>query len=419
MRASDVFKPQGTPTVTLVKEPIDQRASQRFDNAIEDGGKLIRVIGPSKSGKTVFVTYKRGTGDIIRVSASGVKEGADLWTRVLASAGGADQVVKTVAIGGAAGVEVSAKASAGVLIAKAETEGKVKVEANGSKATAQSMARDPLHSVVQLLRGQDVWVFIDDFHYLKPEIQEELAEQIKYAAEENVQLIIALIPGRSEDILQANSDIRGRILDIAFDYWDVGELSLIAETGFPSLGVRLPPGSAAQLAQEAAGTPQLMQAICLELAREVGAREAFDPPQELDLSAELKQSVFRNLAETSADFSTTVSQMKKGPPTRGTPRKSYTVAGGQQRDVYELLVKAFGMNPPQLKLTTDEIQARVDALAGEEVASVWESVRHMSLIANGMNKSPLLDFGGDLKWVSILDPYLLFALRWGDESPAA
>ncbi|WP_122347156.1 MULTISPECIES: hypothetical protein [Pseudomonas syringae group] len=413
MRATDVFKPQGTPTVTLVREPVGAKSSQDFDDAIEEGGKLIRVVGPSKSGKTVFVATKAHDRDLIRVSASGIQAGYDLWNRVLASAGAVAQRTTSLELGGALGGEASAKASAGILIAKAETEGKLTADFSATRTVEKTHAADPLQTVVQSFARQNVWIFIDDFHYATPEIQRQLAEQIKYAAEEGVQLIIALIRGRSEDVIQANGDLQGRIVDIPFEYWDVDELSLIAEAGFPLLGVRLEPGSARLLAVESAGTPQLMQAICLELARDLDAREALAEPKLVEITADHVTNVCTKLANNRADFSSTIDQMRKGPPTRGTSRKSYPDSRGNARDVYELLISAFGMDPPKLRLTHDELQTRVNSLAGIDVASVWESVRHISDIANNMSKEIKLDFGGDLRWVSILDPYLFFALRWG------
>jgi len=133
----------------------------------------------------------------------------------------------------------------------------------------------------------------------------------------------------------------------------------------------------------------------------------------VEITADHVTNVCTKLANNRADFSSTIDQMRKGPPTRGTSRKSYPDSRGNARDVYELLISAFGMDPPKLRLTHDELQTRVNSLAGIDVASVWESVRHISDIANNMSKEIKLDFGGDLRWVSILDPYLFFALRWG------
>ncbi|KPX34607.1 Uncharacterized protein ALO70_03148 [Pseudomonas amygdali pv. eriobotryae] len=411
MRATDVFKPKGIPTHTLVREPVAPAASISFDDAIEEGGTLIRVVGPSKSGKTVFVDTKAEARRYIRISASGLKNALELWTRVLASAGGEAERTTSTEFKGTVGGEAGAKASAGIVLFKAETEGKVKADVSASSSTAIVLATDPLHTVIQMFQDGAVWIFIDDFHYATADVRKELAEQIKFAAEEGVQLIIALIPGRSEDLLQKNGDLQGRIVDISFDYWNDDELSSIAHSGFPHLNIRLEPGSSVRLARESAGTPQLMQAICLELARELGARETLTTPITCTVEQDQVATICRRLAN-GADFSETIEQIRKGPPERGNPRKSYTDATGKTRDVYELIIDAIAIDPPQLKFTYTDLQNRVNLLAGEPVASVWESVRHISAIANNMGAEKKFDFGGDLRWVSILDPYLFFALRW-------
>lgn len=412
LRASEVFKPQGTPTHTLVRETPDADSSQAFDDAVEETGKLIRVVGPSKSGKTVFVTSKATNEKIIRVSVSGIQRGHDLWCRVLANVDAAVGLTSSIQVGGTVGGEGKLAGEIGVWIAKAEVEASAKADISASRTVERTHAVDPLQEVVNTFKNKPFWIFIDDFHYASHEAQRELAEQIKFVAEENVQLIIALIPGRSEDILQKNSDLRGRLVDINFRYWSIEDLSQIAMVGFPLLGVKLDPGIAPMLANEAAGTPQLMQSICLELARDLNARETHNPPINVEIDSALIAQVCRRIASMKADYSTTLEQMRGGPSTRGTSRKNYPDAVGNKRDVYDLILTAFAMDPPQLKYTSGELQARVDSLAGEHVASLWESVRHMSEIANSVSSEIKIDFGGDLRWVSILDPYLFFALRW-------
>lgn len=414
MKAKDVFRPQGQPTVTLVREPVDEKSSVAFDDAVEEGGRLLRVVGPSKSGKTVFVQAKAEAAQkkLVRVSIAGIQSSGELWNRVLAEAGGDAEVVESRDSEATFGAETGGKVAAGVLIAKTEIEGKAKLDYSRSSGTARTRAADPLQTAIGLLAADHVWVFLDDFHYVKEDIQQELAQQLKHAAEEGVQLIIALIPGRSEDLIRKNSDLQGRIVDINFNYWKMEELALIAEQGFPAMNMQLAPGSASQLAREAAGTPQLMQAICLELCRAVNARDALAAPKEIDLTDDLLKQVFEDIATTRADFSGTIEQMLGGPPTRGQSRKIYLDSSGDERDVYELIVDALGLDPPQLKLTADELQARVDGLASTKVASVWESMRHISSLANGLHQEMKIDFGGELRWVSVLDPYLLFALRW-------
>jgi hypothetical protein len=276
------------------------------------------------------------------------------------------------------------------------------------------MATDVLTEVIRTLGGQPTWVFIDDFHYAPSDLQVALGQQIKHAAESGVKIAMALVPYRSEDMLSRNSDLQGRIVDIRFKYWDVEQLSEIAELGFPQMGLRVEPGFAAKLAREAAGSPQLMQAICLNLCREMGARETMIPPVAVPDDDELVARVCRRVTAT-ADRSATIEQMEKGPPTRGQVRNQYSVELGVSKDVYQLLVAALAIDPPQLHFTYAQLQARVQQAAlGQTVASWWESARHMADLANGIHGEIMMDYDSEKRMLSIRDPYLLFALRWAN-----
>lgn len=431
MRASDVFKPQGVPVHTLVNEFYDlnhglnihdDRAKypdkkQIFEDAIEEKGKLIRVIGPSKSGKTVFVKTLASGKEIVRVSASGLESSKDLWMKILAALGEGYVTQTSTESTNVYGGELTCEGGANLLVTSFNAEGTAKFERHNSSGKEYGHYNDPLSTLIKKVNNSNIWIFIDDFHYASQSVQFELSEQIKHAAEENVQIILALIPGRSEDILLKNDDLRGRTVDIKFTYWGKNDLKIIAERGFPLLGIQLDPGSSEFIAEEAAGSPQLMQSICLEIAKEFGARKSvINPARNFNLDAELLKRICFRLSESSFDYSETIEQMKKGPPTRGVPRKSYPDESGNHRDVYHLIVEALSLNPPKLKLTDTEVETRCAGLAGTRVASVWESVRHICDIVNSMSSEIKMDFGADHGWVAILDPYLFFALRWhGDE----
>ncbi|MDT3467897.1 hypothetical protein [Stenotrophomonas maltophilia] len=429
MIAEEIFKAQGVPTVTLVREPVSARDANDFDSAILEGGRLIRVIGPSKSGKTVFVMTKAPKDvKILRVSVSGLANGAAMWTRVLATARVEASRQTTDTIGGNLGAELVGKAEGGLpLLAKASAEVKGQAQIALTRSISVTTASDPLQSVIEFFAKEPVWIFIEDFHYASAGLQAEAPEQIKHAAEEGVQLLMAFIPGRSEDVLLTNPDLTGRLLDIQFSYWSTDELAQIAELGFPALNVQLVPGGAKRLALEAAGTPQLMQALCLALAKELRPNAETASTVRVDVTDDLVSKICKAVARRRSDSSQTLEQMRMGPTQRGTTRKIYVDIDGKQCDVYQLIVRAFGMNPPAMRFTATDLQSRVDSLVGDKVANLWASVGHIADIANGKLSDRKtadfpdhkIDFGASLRWVTILDPYLWFATRWSSsEDPS-
>ena len=220
IKATDVFKPQGVPTFTLVKDfgnnlessdcaELDDGESSNdflpskielFNDAIDEKGKLIRVVGPSKSGKTVFVTTMAEYSTIVRVSASGISNARELWQRILSVLGKAYDSLISTEVAGKVGGEATTKAATGIIFAKVEGEAKLVLEGSFKKISEKLKHNDPINSLIENVANEKIWIFIDDFHYASEHVQRELAEQIKFASEEGVQFILALIPGRSEDI---------------------------------------------------------------------------------------------------------------------------------------------------------------------------------------------------------------------------
>src|SRR5690606_27373235 len=113
-----------------------------------------------------------------------------------------------------------------------------------------------------------------DFHYIERSVQSELAKQIKEAIRQGVKLICASVPYHSDDVIRSNPDLQGRIFSIDFDYWNGDFLKKIAHKGFDKAGISYTIKLIDRLAEEAAGSPQLMQYLCLNACLEKGIREA-------------------------------------------------------------------------------------------------------------------------------------------------
>ena len=122
------------------------------------------------------------------------------------------------------------------------------------------------------------------------------------------------------------------------------------------------------LASEAAGSPQLMQSLCLTACFENNIREIQAVPKLIasDLDA-IKTICSRTAA--SCDYSSTVEKMKEGPKTRGQDRKSHVLKDGSATDVYPLVVHAIALDPPELTQRYPNLQKRIQALCASEPPS--------------------------------------------------
>ena len=83
---------------------------------------------------------------------------------------------------------------------------------------------DDLRQVVKEIGGSSFVVFVDDFHYIPKDVQKEIGQQIKEAAEGGVRICTASAPHRSDDVVRSNTELRGRVTAIDTDYWKGGRV---------------------------------------------------------------------------------------------------------------------------------------------------------------------------------------------------
>lgn len=202
-----MFTPNALPNVTFVEEHLQRKKKMLLQN-LEQGGAVIAISGPSKSGKTVFVETTLGHNNLIQVSGANIGSPEELWRRVFSVIG--TPIPATKAVG--------------------------KFEQTAVTGSVEGT---------------------------KP-VQEEIATVIKEAVREGLRFVLAAVLYHADDVVIANSDLRGRMLKLHLDYWEEAELTKIAEKGFAALNVTVTPATVSAFAIEAAGSPQLMQSLCLK-----------------------------------------------------------------------------------------------------------------------------------------------------------
>jgi hypothetical protein len=412
MRATEVFTPKGEPSVTYVDDHLIDKG-RRLLQDLSAGPCVVSLSGPSKSGKTVFIEKTLGRDNLIKVNGAGVKSPKELWLKVFAVIGTPIKVVETNEKNDTS--SFGAKVEGGVpLLAKGEVS---TVGTWGSKkAEAAEAAVDYVALLVKELGKTEYIVFIDDFHYINAEVQQELAMQIKEGIEGKVQFVCASVPYRSDDVLLANADLRGRAYKVDFEYWAHAELAKIAHIGFAAMNLKVPTAIINALASEAAGSPQLMQTLCLNLCFDVDHEVRPDVQVEIGGNIDLVERVCRRTAANN-DYSSTVSAMKDGPKTRGKDRKSYVLqSNNAAMDVYPLILRGIAYHPPKLTLKANELATRVQGLcSGEQPGSgsIINSCSHIVSIANEAEGRQVIEWDAERDLLDIRDPYLLFFLRWG------
>lgn len=416
LSAAEVFTPTSYPTYTYV--PRDEMHHERLLRQwTQSSTQLASLSGPSKAGKTVLVQRVVGEGNLITVSGASVRAPDQLWERVLdwwgephsMTASRTDSSTETrssdkgvnLGIGGAGGSYKAGSANA----------------AGAVELTAATVNRRGLPQVVHELAESEYTVLLDDFHYIPAAIQGDVAQQLKDAASRGVRICVASVPHRADNVVRALPELRGRVLAIDLDYWRRRDLLEIPRLGCGHLNLEVDAPSLAMFATEAAGSPQLMQSICLWMCNHLGVRETVEPRRSVTLDdAARKEILF--LTSCTVDFRSLVRALTAGPKSRPGERRKYKHHDGKQGDVYLTVMRAVAMDPPRLTLEYAELGKRLEELCKgsdqPDGASVVRTCVALGQIAQGYAAptGPSLEWDEQEQVLVLPDPYLLFYLRW-------
>ena len=415
LKVTEVFTPGSFPTHTYVQRS-GERLEQALRDAVDTPGQIVSLVGPSKSGKTVLVEKVVGRDLLITVTGAGIKSANDIWMRVLDWMETPTSDTRSSTTSGKLGASAGTSGSASLFgLAKASGEVKGEVEVGHEREKSSTFERTGLPQIVREIGDSDFVVLVDDFHYMPREVQSEAAKSLKEAVRLGVKVCTASVLHRGDDLVRANPELRGRVRAIDLRYWGVADLSQIAKDGFSELNVSVDESSIRSLAIESAGSPQLMQLLCLTTCFVLGVRTKASEFREISItSAQLKDILEQ--ASSHTDFRSLVNVLDSGPKTRGTERKLYKFSDGSEGDVYRCVLKAVATDPPSLSFTYDDLNKRTAKVCRGEApvgSSITGTCLHMGKLA--IEKFPnerAIDWDEQMLILDIPDPYLLFFLRW-------
>lgn len=415
MKAQAIFTPGAFPAHTYVaREGVGLETALR--DAIDTPGVIVSLIGPSKSGKTVLVEKVVGIENLVAITGAGIASADEIWSRVcdvlrLPSAQ-SDESSTTQRLD--AGIEASGGASVLGLV-KGEAKASGSLGSDRQQGESKAYSRRGLEDVVDAIAGTDTVVLVDDFHYMHREIQSEAAKTLKEAVRRGVRVVTAAVQHRGDDLVRANPELRGRVRSIDLAYWHPDELSAIATSGFGLLRLQLNRSTLDTLVREAAGSPQLMQLLCLTTCFVLNIRKQLAQPGTATVSQDQLLAILQQ-ASASTDFRSLVDVLDSGPKTRGTERKLYRFRDGSSGDVYRAVLKAVAIDPPRLSFSYEELARRTNqvCVADSPVgSSVIGTCLHLSRLA--LERFPnerAIDWDEQKLILDIPDPYLIFYLRW-------
>jgi hypothetical protein len=251
-------------------------------------------------------------------------------------------------------------------------------------------------------------------------MKRHVASQLKAAAERNVKIVLAEVPHLADEPIAHLPDLSGRIERIEFSYWSSRDLVAIATKGFEKLNVSINEPSLLALADEAGGSPQLMQRLCLDLCKELDISEQRAKPERFQVRLDQLNAVFGTTIR-SVDYSANIYMLENIPVTGSAGGSLYKTKGEYQLTINELAVSTLSLSPPRITIPfstgKDNLNTRaarvmafgVCAPNREALSSTFERMSEVS--QKPSFKIPTLDFKAH-RGVTILDPYFLYSLRW-------
>jgi hypothetical protein len=417
LSSAEVFTPTSFPTHTYVERHEYSLHNERLlGEWMRQSTQVASISGPSKAGKTVLVQRVVGEDNLITVSGASVRTPDQLWERVLdwygephsTTASSADASTEARIHEKGATIGVPGSGIAGKHIATNTHM--------GTETTSATVNRRGLPQVVQELAHSPYTILLDDFHYIPAAIQGDVAQQIKDAASRGVRICVASVPGKSDNLVRALPELRGRVLAIDLDYWSIKDLLEIPRLGCKLLNLEVDQESLKMFAREAAGSPQLMQTICLWMCNHLGVRETAEPLRAVQLD-ELARKEILFLTSCTADFRSLVRAMISGPRARPGERRAYVHHDGRVGDVYLSIMRSVAMDPPRLEIDSSDLLTRLDFIckgAAPDRTSVINACAKLAQIAGGFPSitGPAFEWDEQVQMILIPDPYLLFYLRW-------
>lgn len=357
LRANTVFTPGTFPHHTYVQRSGPD-LEKRLRDALDTPGQIVSISGPSKSGKTVLVEKVVGRDLLIDVTGAGVTSADQLWDRILDRLQAPSEIATATAHSESESTASEGSGGVAIPIASVTTRHEKSRESSVGTSATETRQRTGLQQVVVELARSDFVILIDDFHYMPRPVQEDVTRQLKDAVRQELRVCTASVLHRSDDIVRALPELRGRVAALDIEYWSSPDLRRIAEIGFAALSAELDRSVVDRFVREAAGSPQLMQVVCLQACFEVDLRERLPEPKSFFASDISAESVFERAA-TLTDFRSLVDVLDAGAKMRGRERKTYKFIKGLNGDVYRAVLMAIAADPPRLSFDYDEITKRV------------------------------------------------------------
>lgn len=244
----------------------------------------ITIFGSSKQGKTCLRKHCINKERYIIIQCNNKWSISELNANILKRAGYELEESSKVSIGGKTKVLASLGATIhGLFNAKAEGS----VENEVTKETVRKQLELDITDVNDIISaldniGFDKYIVLEDFHYLRPEIQKDFSIELK-AFHENSDLCFIIVGVWLDEnrLVVYNGDLTGRIISINADLWTNDELIQVIHSGERYLNIKFTDNFTNGVIKNCSGNVYIVQEACHRICEENSIFETQEKIKEL------------------------------------------------------------------------------------------------------------------------------------------
>lgn len=412
-KMTNVFVPGGLPKLTY--NPRDEhKLENRLEEAKNNLCKLVMVTGLTKSGKTVLTQKIFPRNQVIWVDGGSFTNEDDFWAEVNNQLNSFTGISETKSISNTGTLEGSIEGEGGIPFLKAKASGRAEVSQSSDDQTSYSRSISNKSAAITSLRKKMMPLVIDDFHYIKRDRQGEIVRALKSLIFDGLPVILIAIPHRRLDVVKVEKEMTGRIETISVPPWSIDELKYIPKTGSALLNVEIDGEIIGKMAENAYGSPHLMQEFCRELCIESNIIETSASKISINTITILKE-LFKKIAENTGKV--IFEKLRRGPRSR-TDRLKRTLKNNEVVDIYGVILYALAEIKPGIQtLNYEDIRSAIKEISAEtppqahEISRVLEQMSKIS--TSDESSTPVIDWEKDDRILHVTDPFFAYYLKWG------
>ncbi len=266
------------------RKSVDEKLKENLNRE-----KHITIFGSSKQGKTCLRKKCVDKEECILVQCSNKWSLSDLNLNILKRAGYELTVSSKISTGGKNKIIATIKAHFGF----GEASGGVETESvNTSETTHQQLELDvdDVNDIISALQEIEFnkYIILEDFHYLKPEVQKDFSIELKAFHENSKLCFIVIGVWLDENKLTIyNGDLTGRVISINADLWTKEEQLMVIKKGAELLNIQFNSVFVEELIRNSFDNVYIIQEACHRICIENGIRET---QQEIKVIGEKKDA---------------------------------------------------------------------------------------------------------------------------------